>query len=104
MNVAQDIEPIEETCGKCPLRQTKPGTEPEELIRWITMALDLDALKEQGASFAYPETLSPREWLVMKALGSARAKEREKESRRRDGEARERSEIARLEALRNRNG
>lgn len=97
-------EPVETTCEGCPLKATKPGGEPVELMAWINTALDLDALKEQGARFAYPEALDSREWVAMKALGIARGKAQEKDSKRREQERREQAERQRLQARVNRDG
>jgi hypothetical protein len=97
-------EPVETTCEGCPLKATKPGGEPQELAFWINTALELDALKEQGARFAYPEALDSREWVSIKALGIARAKAQDKESKKRAADAHQRAEQQRLAQMTGRNG
>lgn len=94
--------PIEVICQGCNLRHTKPGSQPGHLSVLIIEAMRLEELKEAGATFAYPDTLSPLEWCCLQAIKRARRKDEEKdmESRRKKTEAN--SEQARLEARLNR--
>lgn len=92
-----------ETSTPCELRGTKPPTEPPLLLDGINAALDLEKLHEGGATFAYPDSLSPRQWAALRALRDARreaedtaAKEAKDEQQRREIE----QEMARLNALR----
>ncbi len=92
-------QPIERVCGGCYLRTTKPGYIPRDLAPWIEMALELDALKEGGAVFQYPDALSPWEWATLRALQLGRADARTKEDARRAREAERQANENRLRRL-----
>lgn len=85
--------PIEQVCEGCHLRTTKPGFIPKDLASWIGIVLDLDALKEAGAVFQYPDAFSPWEWAALKALQlgrqDARTKEEARMARERERQANE---------------
>jgi hypothetical protein len=89
--------PIEVICQGCPLRHTKPGTQPGHLSTLIIEVLRLDELKESGATFAYPETLSPLEWAGLQALQRARRRDQEKDMQDRRKKSEQDKEQARLE-------
>jgi hypothetical protein len=66
---------IEQICGDCRLRETKPGCEPEHLSRaiWIANELEEDSLVCGG--FDYPailDYLDPLEWACLVAIKAAR--------------------------------
>lgn len=90
--------PIEAVCGQCPYRHTKPGNQPGHLSTLIVETLRLDELKEAGATFAYPDTLTPLQWAGLQALQHARAKDREKDFQSRKAQAEQNSAQAQLEA------
>jgi hypothetical protein len=66
--------PIEDICADCRFLPTKPGHEPEHLRYAIHRAAELDALKSSGATFPYPDALTPFEWTCLSALQTARTK------------------------------
>jgi hypothetical protein len=87
----QYLEPgreIEEICfgserqRPCQLRDTKPGVTPLYLVRWVDRALELRTLKEAGATYAYPDALTTREWIAIKTLTNSNAAMDIKERRR----------------------
>src|SRR5262249_6636754 len=90
--------PIEAICAGCPLKATKPGAQPGHLSAPIIETLRLDDLKQAGATFAYPDALSPLGWAGLRALQGARAKDQEKDWQQRRKSQDEHSEQARLEA------
>ncbi len=67
--------PIEQVCGGCNLRHTKENNGPQNLAYAINTALDLDEVKQAGAVFSYPESLSAYEWACVRGLQRARAKD-----------------------------
>lgn len=89
----------EDTCPPCHLYPTKPGTQPVELTPWILAALDLDNLREMGASFKFPSSLSTREWAALEALGLARGVARSKERRDHEQKREREAKESRLKAL-----
>src|SRR5262244_1971176 len=90
--------PIEAICAGCPLNATKPGAQPGHLSALIIETLRLDDLKQSGATFAYPDVLSPLQWEGLRALQRARAKDQEKDWQARRKNAEQQSEQGRLEA------
>jgi hypothetical protein len=91
-------EPIEQTCGGCKLKETKPGTQPRELMDAMMTAIDLDNLKECGAVFTYPDGLTSYQWTCLKALSAGRAIFQEKDTVRRMREAERNAQQSQLEA------
>lgn len=63
----------------------------------ILRAIDLDDLREAGASFPYPGTLSSVEWMAVKVMGRARRIEQAKRAQPKgEGEASEEEKAAGL--------
>lgn len=102
MGLRDKSRPVEVICGECPFRHTKPGTQPGHLSHLIIRALELDEIKESGGTFAYPDTLSPLEWCVVRALERARRSDRAKDFDQKKTAADQSSEEARLRARLNR--
>jgi hypothetical protein len=71
-NPEQEIEQI---CAGCPLKETKPGTEPPHLARaiWIANELEEDFLTCGGLDYpAILDHLDPFEWVCLVAIKAAR--------------------------------
>lgn len=94
--------PIDAICAACHLNETKPGNEPTHLTPAILTAQELDILHAGGATFAYPDALSPTEWICLKALQHARRIDQEREQQHRMQQEKNSAERARLEAIRRR--
>jgi hypothetical protein len=87
-------QPVEEVCGGCSKRDTKPGQQPRAISDAIAEALTLDELRGVGATFAYPDGLSVYQWTCLKALERSRHREKEKQAAQQQASA----EQARLQA------
>jgi hypothetical protein len=94
---SRDIEEgrttVEQVCGgdrdgrgACQRYATKAGTEPSSIAEQVGRALELDELKECGATFAYPDGLLAEEWAVLKGLRRGRQRANELAERRREEE------------------
>ncbi len=94
--------PILEICQGCPMKDTKPGSEPEHLTDAIATALGLDELKQTGATFAYPGALNVFEWACSRSLQRARVIDQEQERKRSEEQSHHEAGKNRLEALRRR--
>jgi hypothetical protein len=96
---------IEQVCfgdGKrqpCPLHKSKPGTTPPHLVYWIDFALDKRSLSESGATFAYPDVFSSREWIAITTLTNSNAFTQTKERRRQEKQRERLAEEQRLSGL-----
>jgi hypothetical protein len=78
--------PDEETdtvCNGCPLLKSKPERIPDELLEGVATGFHLAEIKANGAAFAYPESLTPFEWMALAALnrGRSRAQEQDRKLR-----------------------
>jgi len=73
--------PVEDVCAGCNLRHTKPEATP--LIQAQNTALELEELQACGATFAYPDALTPYQWACRKALYRARAEDDAKQEKKR---------------------
>jgi hypothetical protein len=71
---------------------------PGHLSPLISDVLRLDLLREAGATFPYPDALTPLQWAGLGALTSARRKDQEKEFEARRKDDGQSSETARLQA------
>ena len=94
--------PILEICSGCKFRDTKPGSEPQHLTRAISAALELDELHRAGATFAFPDVLTPYEWTLRRAITTAREADEADVIEERQQKAAEDQDRARLEAMRRR--
>jgi len=95
-------EPIDAICGRCKLLETKPGQEPPQLTQAIVRANELDALRSAGATFAYPDALTPFEWACIAALQAGRNLSEANAHRERQAKAEEEARRADLEQKRRR--
>jgi hypothetical protein len=91
--------PIEEVCGSCRLKETKPGMQPMDLSSAIAMGLELETLKESGATFVYPDSLNSYQWACLKGLKVGRAIHQENDAKTRAQEAEKRTQESRLRAM-----
>lgn len=94
--------PIEQICEGCRFLPTKPGQEPAHLYRAIVTANELDAIKQSGGTFAYPDTFSAFEWTCLTALQAGRAESEANSVRERNRAAEQQSERSRLDQSRRR--
>jgi hypothetical protein len=92
-------EPIEKVCGGCRLRETKPGMQPIDLSNAIAVGLELETLKESGATFVYPDSLNSYQWACLKGLKLGRAVYQEQDAKQRTQEAERRAQESRLRAM-----
>lgn len=103
----QPDRPIGDVCEECELVETKPGrliqlaegVQAQDLGPAIRRTIDLDDWHEAGATYAYPEALSPIEWACLKGLRRARATESrrvEQEQAKRIAEAETRSRLEQM--------
>jgi len=76
--------PIEEVCGGCAKRETKPGQQPRSLADAIAEAMSLNEVKACGGTFAYPDALTMYQWSCIRALERARQKDQEREQQRQE--------------------
>jgi hypothetical protein len=83
----------------CPLHLTKPGSTPAYLVEWVDFALAKRTLSEGGASFAYPDTFTSREWIAIETLVNSNAASQVKERRRQEKQRERQAEEDRLRAL-----
>jgi hypothetical protein len=69
---------------------------PGHLSALIIDALRLDRLRETGATFSYPDALTPVQWAALDALTIARRRDQQEdfESKRQDQQERERRQRA----------
>lgn len=74
-------QPVETICGGCSLRTTKPELLTVRETQALDAATDLANLKDLGAVFAYPTSLTPFEWAAMRGLcdGKSRAESAEQQ-------------------------
>jgi len=97
-------EPIDAICGRCKLLETKPGQEPPQLTQAIVRANELDALRSAGATFAYPDALTPFEWACIAALQDGRNLSEANGVRERQAKAEAEQKRAELDKARRRGG
>jgi hypothetical protein len=74
--------PVEEVCGGCSKKDTKPGQQPRQLADAIAEAMLLDEVKACGGTFGYPDSLTAYQWQCIRALERARQKDQEREQQR----------------------
>lgn len=86
--------PVEEICGGCAKKETKPGQQPRRLADAIAEAISLDEIKACGGTFAYPDSLTAYQWSCIRSLERARQKDQEREQRKQQ----QQSEQAALQA------
>jgi hypothetical protein len=67
-------EDPEVECPQCPLRPTKPGTEPPGVAWALSVANAWDRKKEMGFVITDLNTLTPMEWAAREGLESGRTK------------------------------
>ncbi|MFN7949433.1 MAG: hypothetical protein U0Z53_29020 [Blastocatellia bacterium] len=77
---------IEQICGDCELRATKPGHEDTDLAELATTALSLAELVECGVRFSLAE-LTPEETAALRALHRGRENARRQEREEKEAEA-----------------
>lgn len=75
---------------------------PAHLAEAAHLAIRLDNLKEGGARFSYPETLTPYEWTVIEALQITRRKANSDNREDQAKQIQEQQRIAEFEAWGNR--
>jgi hypothetical protein len=71
--------PIEEVCGGCDKRDTKPGQQPRYIADAIAEAMALDEVKAVGGVFQYPDGLTLWQWACIRSLERARQKDSDRE-------------------------
>jgi hypothetical protein len=87
LQIENGLNTVEQICGGCERRETKPTELPPGLERWISRLSDLRLLKEAGAVYEYPAALLPDEWDGLRAWQAAVADfEQEKAERERERE------------------
>ena len=86
----------QEICRTCKLVDSKPGTQPRELVEAIAAAIELDQIKECGGTFSYPDGLTPFQWAALKGLNAGRATFQDKEAMRQRRAAQQDSDTQRL--------
>lgn len=74
--------PVEDVCGGCNLRHTKPEASP--LNQAQNTAIELEELQACGATFAYPDALTSYQWACRRALYRARQEDEAKEAKKRE--------------------
>lgn len=82
--------------------RTDPNKEPpvpEHLSALVSDILRLDVLKEAGATFSYPDALSPLQWVGLEALTNARRRHQEKDHELRQREQDRQASMAKLHKL-----
>jgi hypothetical protein len=75
---------------------------PPHLVVHVVEAMRLDRLKDGGATFPYPDSLSVIDWTMLDALQTARRKDNAQDDEGTGGQASVDAERARLKALVNR--
>ncbi len=75
---------IDQICGGCNLRHTKPDASPLNAAQ--NTALEIEELQQIGATFAYPDALTPYQWACRKALHRARQEDEAIQTKKRDAE------------------
>jgi len=73
-----------ERCNRC--NRLRAIVTPDDLAMPAFVAVRLFSLKEGGAQFGYPDSLSPTEWAVIEALQSAKRNDEWEEAKRREEE------------------
>ena len=76
------------------LKRPKPEL-PTAWAWWIAEAIRLDALRQAGATFAYPDALSAEAWAALAGLQQGRAKADEAQAERDELQRRQREAQAR---------
>lgn len=84
----------EEICRGCKFLPTKVEAAPDAIAEYLMLALELSTLEKGGATFPYPDALSPIEWASVTGLtlGRDRAESLEAERERREEKQKKRSE------------
>ena len=74
--------PIEDVCGGCAKKDSKPGQQPRYLAEAIFEALTLDEIHGVGGTFAYPDSLTTYQWTCLRALDRVREMDKRKQAER----------------------
>lgn len=86
----------------CPLLWSKEGQATPDLLHCAAQAYRLHRLAENGATFAYPDALTPMEWAIVDAFAIARIDTDNKDAEARNADAEANAAIQRLEAAKRR--
>jgi hypothetical protein len=91
----KQLEALRKNDGKARERE-EDSSAPGHLFAVIVEALRLDRLRETGATFSYPDALTPVQWAALDALTIARRRDQQEdfESKRQDQQERERRQRA----------
>lgn len=93
----RQLESHRKNGGKSELREEDET--PGHLMALVSDILRLDALKEAGATFAYPDALAPIQWLGLEVLINARRRSENNGYKERQQKAEQQRQIGELQRL-----